>query len=83
MRARGAAVRALPELSSEGSSSISELLDNLEAGRWSGCWSLDEPARKRAAASTREWAKAEIGGLDEARPSMGSSVWHAYVVPSG
>jgi ubiquinone/menaquinone biosynthesis C-methylase UbiE len=83
LQSRGAAVRARPELSSEGSSSISELLDNLQAGRWSGCWSLDEPARRRAAASTRKWAKAEIGDLDVPRPSAGSSVWHAYVVPSG
>lgn len=78
MRSRGAAIRALPIPSREGASSISALLADLEAGYWSGCWSLDEPARRRAAAVTREWARDEIGDLDEMRPSAESTVWHAY-----
>jgi hypothetical protein len=41
---------------------------------------LDEPTRKNAAAATKEWASAEFGDLDEARPTSETSVWHAYVV---
>lgn len=82
MRTRGAGVRALPELSVEGSSSINTIIANLEAGYFSGCWSLDEPTRKQAGAKTREWAHEEFGALDEARPTSESSVWRAYTVPS-
>jgi ubiquinone/menaquinone biosynthesis C-methylase UbiE len=78
MRSRGAVIRELPTLSMEGSYSISALLANMEAGYWSGCWSLDEPTRRRAAAVTRDWARSEIGDLDEVRPSAESSTWHAY-----
>jgi SAM-dependent methyltransferase len=83
MQRRGAAVRALPELSVEGSSSIIAMIANLEAGYFSGCWSLDEPTRTRAAAQTRKWAQEEFGELDEVRSSAESSVWRAYIVPSG
>jgi SAM-dependent methyltransferase len=78
MLSRGVAFRALPTLSMEGGSTISALLADLEAGYWSGCWSLDEPTRRRAAAVTRDWAHQKIGDLDEMRPSSESTVWHAY-----
>lgn len=81
MQSRGALLRALPELWIDGSSSIGVLIDNLEAGYWSGCWNVDEPTRTRAAAATRQWAKDEFGDLEEVRPSVDSSVWHAYVIP--
>lgn len=81
MQSRGAILRTLPELRVDGSSSISVLIDNLEAGYWSGCWNLDTPTRSRAAIATRQWAKDEFGDLDKARPSADSSVWHAYAVP--
>jgi SAM-dependent methyltransferase len=78
VRSRGAAVHALPALSVEGTFSINGLLAFLEAGYASSCWSLDEPTRLRAAAATRDWARDEIGDLDEMRPSADSTVWHAY-----
>ena len=62
----------------QGGSSISALLADLEAGYWSGCWSLDEATRRRAAAVTWGWARDEIGDLDEMRPSAESTIWHAY-----
>jgi ubiquinone/menaquinone biosynthesis C-methylase UbiE len=82
MRSRGAAVRELTVLSVEGSMSIDELLANLEAGYWSACWSIDQPARVRAAAAARDWARTEFGDLAEQRPSLESSVWHTYVLPA-
>ena len=81
MRSLGVEVRALPVLSTEGEMSIDAVIGVLEAGYVSACWSLDEATRKKAAAATREWAAAELGDLDEARPSTDSAVWHAYAVP--
>ena len=81
MRSLGVEVRALPVLSTEGEMSIDATIGFLEAGYVSACWSLDEATRKKAAAATREWAAAELGDLDEARPSTDSAVWHAYAVP--
>lgn len=78
VRSRGGAVHMLPALSVQGSFSINELLSYLEAGYASSCWSLDEPTRRRAAAATRDWARDEIGDLDELRPNTESTVWHAY-----
>jgi SAM-dependent methyltransferase len=78
MRSRGDSIRALQPVSLEGTYSIGAMLANLEAGYWSGCWSLDEPTRRRAAAATRDWAREEIGDLDEMRPSAQSSIWHVY-----
>ncbi len=81
MRSRGAVVRELTELSMEGSMSIDELLAKMEAGYWSACWSLDHPARVRAAAAARDWARAEFGDLARQRPSIETSIWHAYFLP--
>jgi hypothetical protein len=80
MQSRGADVHELPHLSTEGEMSIEAVIANLEAGYFSACWTLDEPTRKNAAAATKEWASAEFGDLDEARPTSETSVWHAYVV---
>jgi hypothetical protein len=81
MQSRGAVVRTLPELHIDGSSSIGMLINNLEAGYWSGCWNVDQATRTRAAEATRQWARHEFGDIDEERPSEDSSVWHAYVAP--
>jgi len=35
---------------------LADYIDQLEAGLFSRCWSLDEQTRRRAAAATREWA---------------------------
>ncbi|MEO8744376.1 MAG: class I SAM-dependent methyltransferase [Candidatus Dormiibacterota bacterium] len=78
MLARGATVRELPTLSVETSSSVNDLLENLEAGYWSACWSLDEATRKRAAIVARAWAEAALGDLDEQRPHSELTIWHTY-----
>lgn len=71
-----AEVQPLPELFTEGSLSITELLAVLEAGYWAACWTLDERARTGAVARTREWAVEEFGDLDEPRPTRDGSYWH-------
>jgi ubiquinone/menaquinone biosynthesis C-methylase UbiE len=81
MRSLGLVMRALPLLSAEGEMSIDAVITQLEAGYLSACWNLDEATRKKAAAVTREWAVAELGDLEKARPTRSSMVWHAYVVP--
>jgi ubiquinone/menaquinone biosynthesis C-methylase UbiE len=80
MRARGADLRELPELRSEMSASINDLLAALEAGIWSSCWTIDEHARMRAAAATRDWARRALGDLDMRRAASYGSTWHAYAL---
>jgi ubiquinone/menaquinone biosynthesis C-methylase UbiE len=81
MRSLGLAMRALPVLATEGEMSIDAVITQLEAGYFSACWSLDDAMRKKAAAATREWASAELGDLEKARPTRSPTVWHAYAVP--
>ena len=81
MRARGAAVQAIKDVSSERTSTVTGLIAALERGIWSACWSIDEATRTRAAAATREWARTEFEDLDAPRPTRHSSDWRAYVLP--
>jgi SAM-dependent methyltransferase len=74
MRSLGLVMRALPLLSAEGEMSIDAVITQLEAGYLSACWNLDEATRKKAAAVTREWAVAELGDLEKARPTRSSMV---------
>jgi hypothetical protein len=74
-------MRSLPVLATEGEMSIDAVIKQLEAGYFSACWSLDDATRRKAAAATREWAGAELGDVEKARPTKSPTVWHAYVVP--
>jgi ubiquinone/menaquinone biosynthesis C-methylase UbiE len=81
LRGLGAAVRALPVLMEEGTSSVNDVLATLEAGFWSACWSLDGTTRVRSADAARSWARQEMGDLDEPRATRASTVWHVYDLP--
>lgn len=81
MEERRVAVRKIEDVRRENVSTISWLLAALEKGIWSACWSIDAETRRRAAAATREWAKHELGDLDEPRATSHRSDWRAYVVP--
>jgi ubiquinone/menaquinone biosynthesis C-methylase UbiE len=81
MRGRGAAVRKVEDVRDEGASSISQLLESLEKGIYSACWSIDDDTRRLAAAAAREWASHEYGDLDVPRPSRHSSDWRVYALP--
>ena len=74
----GLEVDALPELITEDSLSVNQLLEILEAGYWSACWSIDRETRRRAAVATRAWARASFGDLDRERETSESTHWHAY-----
>lgn len=78
MLAMGASVRHVAELAAEGTSTIAERLHTLEAGYWAACWTLDADVRRRAAASTREWALREFGDITMDRPTYEGTVWRAY-----
>lgn len=78
MRIQGLQVEALPDLVTEDSISVNQLLDLLESGYWSACWSIDDETRRRAAGATREWARATFGDLDLERETIESTRWHAY-----
>ena len=78
MSARGATIHTLTELRSDDSSSVNDMLAALERGIWSACWTFDEATRGAAVASTRAWARHELGDLDEARPTSYVSTWRAY-----
>ena len=78
MRHRSAELHEMPELQTERSSSIDQVLANMEAGYWAACWNLDQTTRTLAAARTRDWATQELGDLYAARPLTEGSVWRVY-----
>lgn len=81
MRARGAEVRAIEDVRSEGSTTISAVIAGLEQGIYSACWSLTEETRRQAAEATRAWARHELGDLDAPRAAAHHSDWRAYRLP--
>ena len=81
MRRRGADVRVIEDVRTERMSSAADLIDALERGIYSACWSIDEGARRRAAAATRRWAMTELGDLQSPRPVQHASDWRAYGLP--
>jgi len=78
VRSLGLEVHALPDLVTEVSISVNQLLALLEAGYWSACWNIDEKTRHRAASATREWARDKLGDVDQERETTESMRWHAY-----
>ena len=78
MGARQAAIRKLDDVYNEKWLSIADVLDLLEKGVYSACWSIDQETRSRAAAATRQWASRELGDLDEKRETRSMSDWRAY-----
>ena len=82
MALRGAGVRLLPEIAQPESASVNELLELLEQGVWSACWSLEAGTRRRAAQATRAWATEHVGGdLDEPRSLTEVLAWRSYRLP--
>lgn len=81
MGARQATIRKLDDVHNEKWLSIADVLDLLEKGVYSACWSIDQQTRSRAAAATREWAVRELGDIHEKRPTTSASDWRAYRLP--
>jgi SAM-dependent methyltransferase len=80
MRRRGAGVREIEDVNAESTSTVAAVIDALEQGVFSACWSLDDQTRRRAASATRAWAAKELGDLDAPRPLRHSSDWRAYAL---
>lgn len=78
MHTLGATVRELAGLHVTVTSTINHVIDHLEAGYASACWSLDDETRHHAASLAREWARHELGDLDEPRPTLEGMTWHVY-----
>jgi SAM-dependent methyltransferase len=81
MAARGASTRVLSPIEVRRSMPPGAVIDLLEQGRFSATWQLEEPARRRAADETREWARDRFGSLDEAHTFVTSIEWRAYDLP--
>lgn len=77
----GLHVNAMPDLVTRDSISINRLLDILEAGYWSACWSIDSETRRRSAVATRAWARDAFGDLNLERDHVESTAWHFYRLP--
>lgn len=81
MRERGAVMRELQAPAVEGAASIAQVLEGLEAGYFSACWTIDDRTRRAAAEDTRRWAATRFGDLHAARPTRHESVWRSYLLP--
>ena len=78
MRARGAIVKPLPEITQQDSVSVNQLLSMLEEGVWSACWAIDPDVRKHAAMSARVWADSNLGDLESPREVTEVLAWRSY-----
>ncbi|MDQ3645805.1 MAG: methyltransferase domain-containing protein [Actinomycetota bacterium] len=78
MQARGATLRSLEPVVERNALTAEEVIKRLEDGWYSFTWSLDDPARRRAADATRKWAVARYGRLDRAVPSEYVIEWRCY-----
>ena len=77
----GGRLRLLPELTDTRTISYDEAIQRMADGLYSFTWSADEDTRRRAADAVREWARAELGPLDEPRERTWTVRWRAYDLP--
>jgi SAM-dependent methyltransferase len=79
----GFRVRQLPPVLQRHEASLGEIIGQLEAGIYAGCWELSEVERLSAAGATREWAAERFGSLDARHAQEQTIVWRAYDAPAG
>jgi ubiquinone/menaquinone biosynthesis C-methylase UbiE len=60
---------------------VGQIIQSLEDGIQSRCWTLDDSERRVAAAATREWALERWGSLDATEQVEVAIVWRAYDAP--
>jgi ubiquinone/menaquinone biosynthesis C-methylase UbiE len=82
MAAHGITARTLPPIVRRIAPRVGSIIQRLEDGVMSGCWTLDEGERMDAAAATRAWALERYGSLDSVHPQESTITWRAYDVPS-
>jgi SAM-dependent methyltransferase len=78
MKARGAGVRELEQISGSRTISYETAISQYEEGLWSFTWRASEAARREAADKTREWARENLGPLDEPFEDEVIVRWRAY-----
>jgi ubiquinone/menaquinone biosynthesis C-methylase UbiE len=78
MRALGASLRDLPPIVDQREVTPEATVAILEAGVFSITWNIDSETRKRAARTTREWARKRYGSLDEPQSLTFEMRWRAY-----
>lgn len=81
--AHGYWMRELSPVEERTESSLAEVIEQLEAGLFSGCWGLSEDARRSAAEDTREWARDRYGSLQARSEVRHTITWRAYDAPGG
>jgi SAM-dependent methyltransferase len=73
--------RLLPPVALTIQATIGSVVQRLEDGTFSGCWTLTEDERRAAAADTRAWASERYGPLDHVHTIESHVAWRAYDVP--
>jgi SAM-dependent methyltransferase len=81
MAALGCELRLLGPLRDEFSERLSDYLDEVESGKYSWTWRMDEEARREAVAAIRPWARDRWGPLDREISVTYETYWRAYDTP--
>lgn len=74
----GARARELARIVDPTTTTVGQVIDNLELGIHSSNANLPSQVRERAAAATREWAIARYGSLEEPVRRERAILWRAY-----
>ncbi|KAA9381411.1 class I SAM-dependent methyltransferase [Microbispora cellulosiformans] len=80
LRSRGLVGRPLTTVTAHEVLSLNDIIDRLDRGLWSACWSLSAEQRHHAAALTREWATEQYGDLTKKHRIQRTVSWRAYDV---
>jgi ubiquinone/menaquinone biosynthesis C-methylase UbiE len=74
----GATTRVLAPIAVRRSLAPRLVIDMLERNQFSVTWGLQEEVRRRAARSTRDWARERFGALDRPHSFETTITWRAY-----
>jgi SAM-dependent methyltransferase len=78
LRSKGLLGRPLTTVTATEALSLDDIIDRLDRGLWSACWSLSAEQRHHAAALTRQWATEQYGDLTEKHRIQRTVSWRAY-----
>jgi SAM-dependent methyltransferase len=81
MAALGCELRLLGPIHGESSERLTDYLDEVESGKYSWTWRMDEEARRGAVAAIRPWARERWGPLDREVSVPYETYWRAYDSP--
>lgn len=83
LRGKGWEGRSLKSVTAVAELSLGDIIDRLDRGLWSACWTLPEAERHEAAQHARVWASSQFGDLDRKFRIARTITWHAYTAVSG